>query len=73
MTYRDLILLKALFSTDLHNAILDLSYKKVDEIMLTRYKSDLELHSIVNLGTLNLVDVKREHLEECDTDLSWAL
>ena len=73
MTYKDLILLKAIFNENLHNAIINNRYKMIHSIMRTEYIEDIKSHNITSL-CVDLKEVKREHIKELESDnFKWAM
>jgi len=72
MYYTDLVLLKALFNRDLHNAIVNKNKAKIQSIMRSRYMNDINMHNIVNFY-IDCEQLKIEHENNLQEDLSWAL
>ena len=77
MTYKDLILLKAIFNRDLHNGIMNQNYAKIHSIMRANYINDIKMHNITSLW-IDFKELKFEYVkmleqEKATTNFEWAM
>jgi len=67
------ILLKAIFSEELHNAVLSKDKNTIEYLLVTKYQFETENGFYDNSTEIDLEYLCLEHKATCNGNLDWAL